>query len=58
MENLDIILLNIVVIIAFIAFFISTFIAYESAARLDNPNIERRGFISRCINYFKSIAER
>jgi hypothetical protein len=55
MENLDIILLNVFVIICFIAFFVSTFMAFESATKLDNPKIEKRGIISRFLAYLQSL---
>lgn len=55
MENLDLIILNILVVICFIAFFISTFKAFEYAAKLDNPESNSRGFLSRLKDYFNSI---
>lgn len=55
MENLDIIILNIIVVICFITFFISTFTAFENAAKLDNPKIKRRGIISRFLAYLQSL---
>jgi hypothetical protein len=55
MENLDIIILNIFVIICFIAFFVSTFNAFESATKLDKNKFEKRGIISRFLAYLGSI---
>ena len=55
MENLDIIILNIVVILCFITFFISTFKAFENATKLDNERSEKRGVISRLLAYFQSL---
>lgn len=55
MENLDIIILNAIVIICFIAFFVSTFIAFENAKKLDNPKIERPGILSRLLTYLQSL---
>ena len=55
MENLDIIILNIIVIICFITFFVSTFTAFENAAKLDNPKINRPGIISRLFAYLQSL---
>lgn len=55
MGNLDIIILNVIVILCFIAFFISTFKAFESATKLDNPKTNSRGIISRFLAYLQSL---
>lgn len=55
MENLDLIILNILVVICFIAFFISTFKAFEYAAKLDNPESNSRSLFSRLKEYLQSI---
>ena len=55
MENLDIIILNVIVIICFITFFVSTFKAFENTEKLDNPKIERPGIISRLLAYLQSL---
>ena len=55
MENIDIIVLNILVVICFIAFFISTFNAFEHASKLDKNNLDSEGIISRLLRYFESL---
>ena len=55
MKNLDIIILNIIVIFCFITFFISTFRAFESVAKQENPKPEKRGIISRFLSYLQSL---
>lgn len=55
MENIDIIILNIVVILCFITFFISTFKAFESAKKLDNNKSDKPGIISRFLTYIQSL---
>lgn len=55
MENLDIIILNVFVIICFIAFFVSTFKAFENASKLDNPLNKNPGIISRFFTYLQSL---
>ena len=55
MENIDIIILNVVVLLCFITFFISTFKAFESATKLDNERSEKRGIISRFLAYIQSL---
>ncbi|MBA4154208.1 hypothetical protein [Flavobacterium sp.] len=57
MENLDLILLTIVVIICFIAFFISTFKAFEYATKLDNPESQNEGILTRFLAYLQSIVK-
>ena len=55
MQNIDIIILNIVVILCFITFFISTFKAFESAKKLDNSDPNKPGIISRFLRYIQSL---
>ncbi|MBC7522887.1 MAG: hypothetical protein H7239_00380 [Flavobacterium sp.] len=55
MKNLDIIILNIIVILCFITFFVSTFKAFENATKLDKGKLERRGIISRFLSYLQSL---
>lgn len=55
MENLDLIILNILVVICFIAFFISTFKAFEYATKLDNPESNSRSLFSRLKTYLNSL---
>ncbi|RAR46684.1 hypothetical protein [Flavobacterium lacus] len=57
MENLDLIILTIIAVVFFIAFFISTFKAYEYASKLDNPENEKQGIVARLIAYIESITE-
>ena len=55
MKNLDIIILNAVVILCFITFFVSTFRAFEGVAKQNNPKLEKRGIISRFLAYLQSL---
>lgn len=55
MENLDLILLTLIVVVCFIAFFISTFKAFEYATKLDNPDSQHTGLVTRFLAYIKSI---
>lgn len=55
MKNFDIILLNILVIICFIAFFISTFRAFEKVDTKKIVEMQKRGVISRLLAYFQSL---
>jgi hypothetical protein len=55
MENLDLIILNILVVICFIAFFISTFKAFEYASKLDNPESNSRSLFERLKTYLNSL---
>jgi flagellar basal body-associated protein FliL len=55
MDNIFIIALNIVVVLCFITFFISTFRVFESAGKKENPNSEKRGIISRFLAYLQSL---
>jgi hypothetical protein len=55
MENLDLIILNILVVVCFIAFFISTFKAFEYATKLDNPETNSRGLLTRLKAYLNNI---
>ena len=55
MKNLDIIILNAVVILCFITFFVSTFRAFEGVAKQTDPRREKRGIISRFLAYLQSL---
>jgi|APHig6443717497_1056834.scaffolds.fasta_scaffold858029_1 hypothetical protein len=55
MENLDLIILTIIVVIFFLAFFVSTFKAFEYATKLDNPERKKHGIFSRILNYLQNI---
>ena len=55
MKNLDIILLNVVVVLCFVTFFISTFRAFESVNKQKDPKFEKRGIISRFLSYLQSL---
>ena len=55
MKNLDIIVLNLIVLICFITFFISTFRAFENVAKQQNPKFEKRGIISRFLAYLQNL---
>lgn len=55
MENLDIFIFNGIVIISFIAFFISTFRAFESANKSKEYLSNKPGIISRFLAYLESL---
>jgi hypothetical protein len=55
MENLDIIIFNIIVIICFISFFVSTFRAFENTAKQNEMTVQKRGIISRFLAYLQSL---
>jgi hypothetical protein len=55
MEDLDLILLTLIVVVCFIAFFISTFKAFEYATKLDNPESQHTGIVTRILAYIQSI---
>ena len=55
MKNIDIIILNGIVIICFITFFISTFKAFEKNTVKKNPVVQQRGIISRFLAYLQSL---
>ena len=55
MENIEIIILNIVVLCCFFAFFISTFRAFEQVEKKGVDYKEKRGIISRILSYFESL---
>jgi hypothetical protein len=55
MKNLDIIILNGLVIVCFLTFFISTFRAFENTAKKENAKSEKRGIISRLLAYLQSL---
>jgi hypothetical protein len=55
MENIEIIILNIVVLCCFLAFFISTFRAFEKVESKGVDFKEKKGIISRLFSYFESL---
>jgi hypothetical protein len=55
MENLDIIILTGIVILCFITFFISTFKTFDTIDKNGTNEFEKRGIISRLLNYFESL---
>lgn len=55
MKNLDIILLTGIVILCFITFFISTFKTFDKIDKQGTDEFEKRGIISRLLNYFESL---
>ena len=55
MEKIFIIVLNIIVVLCFITFFVSTFRVFENAEKKHNPNLEKRGIISRFLSYLQSL---
>lgn len=55
MENLDLILLTSVVILCFIAFFISTFNEFEKIKKKEVVTQNKRGIISRFLAYLESL---
>jgi hypothetical protein len=55
MENLDIIILTGIVILCFITFFISTFKTFDTIDKNGTNELEKRGIISRLLNYFESL---
>ncbi len=55
MKNLDIIILTGIVILCFITFFISTFKTFDKIDKKGANEFEKRGIISRLLNYFESL---
>jgi hypothetical protein len=55
MENLDFLVMTSVVVLCFVAFFISTFKAFDTAASKNIPVANKRGIISRLLAYFQSL---
>lgn len=55
MENIEIIILNILVLGCFLAFFVSTFRAFENVEKKGVDYKEKRGVISRLLSYFESL---
>lgn len=55
MENIDIIILNLIVVVSFIAFFVSTFKAFEKVNKIGIKNLEKKGIITRLSYYFESL---
>jgi len=55
MVDIEIIVLNIIVLCCFFAFFVSTFRAFEAIERNGVDFKEKRGIISRLLAYFESL---
>ncbi|MFM9825569.1 hypothetical protein [Flavobacterium sp.] len=55
MENIGIIILNIIVLGSFLAFFISTFRAFEKVEKKGVDFKDKQGIISRLLSYFESL---
>lgn len=55
MENIEIIILNIIVLCCFVAFFVSTFRAFEKVGKKGVDFNEKQGIISRLLSYFESL---
>jgi len=55
MKNLDILIFNSVVVFCFIAFFVSTFRAFENSAINKDYLANKRGIISRFHAYLESL---
>jgi high-affinity nickel permease len=55
MKNIDIIVLNGLVILCFVTFFISTFRAFENKQKQVDTKIQQRGIISRFLAYLQSL---
>ena len=55
MENLDFLIMTSVVVLCFIAFFISTFKAFDTSNSKNIPFSNKRGIISRFLAYFQSL---
>ncbi|WP_310381437.1 hypothetical protein [Flavobacterium sp.] len=55
MENIEIIILNVIVLFCFFAFFVSTFRAFEEVGKKGVDYKAKRGIISRILSYFESL---
>jgi hypothetical protein len=55
MKNLDILIFNGIVILAFITFFISTFRIFEKTNKSENYISTKPGIISRFLAYLESL---
>jgi len=55
MKNTEIIILNALVILCFVTFFISTFRAFEKVEKGQTVKAEKRGIISRFLGYLQSL---
>ncbi|SFF16476.1 hypothetical protein SAMN04488131_11061 [Flavobacterium xueshanense] len=55
MENLELIILTIVVILCFVAFFISTFNEFEKVEKKNLTSENSRGILSRFLAYLESL---
>lgn len=57
MENIELILMTIVVIFCFAAFFISTFNEFEKVKKKNPTDENKRGIISRFLAYLESLVK-
>ncbi|WP_158614892.1 hypothetical protein [Flavobacterium sp. RSP15] len=55
MENIELIVLTIVVILCFVAFFISTFNEFEKVKKKKVITQNKRGILSRFLAYLESL---
>jgi hypothetical protein len=55
MENIELIVLTIVVILCFVAFFVSTFNEFEKIKKKDVVTQNKRGILSRFLAYLESL---
>jgi hypothetical protein len=55
MENIELIILTIVVILCFVAFFISTFNEFEKVEKKNLTSENSRGILSRFLAYLESL---
>lgn len=55
MENIELIILTIVVILCFVAFFISTFNEFEKIKKKEVITQNKRGILSRFLAYLESL---
>lgn len=55
MENLELIIMTVVVILCFVAFFISTFNEFEKVEKKNLTSENKRGILSRFLAYLESL---
>lgn len=55
MENLELIIMTVVVILCFVAFFISTFNEFEKVEKKNLTSENSRGILSRFLAYLESL---
>lgn len=55
MENIELIIMTVVVILCFVAFFISTFNEFEKVEKKNLTGENSRGIISRFLAYLESL---